>query len=187
MSAPAAANGAALSLADDGAVSSGGGASALESFAAQLTEALAEARADMIAAKVPVAGHGRVNSAFELLEPRILRMCAATLELELGSLRASSAAELEAQRAALDEQRVAEVAEKVGAVEAERDGLVAAAEEAKAAAERAAMEAQAAQAQAAQAQARLTACISRPTRGACRRQEWGLLLLGGGRGAAQCQ
>ena len=124
--------------------SSDGRVSAFESFTVLLAEALTVARSEVIAAKVPISGYGRVNSAFDSIKPKIIQMGSEMLQRELSSLRTSASEALEALRRSMDEQRIAEVAEKVGAVEAQRDAAVAIAEEARAAA--------AAQAQAAQAE-----------------------------------
>ena len=130
--------------ADPNDSSEDGRVSAFESFTVLLAEALTVARSEVIAAKVPISGYGRVNSAFDTIKPKIVKMGSEMLQRELSSLRTSASEALEALKRSMDEQRIAEVAEKVGAVEAQRDAAVAIAEEARAAA--------AAQAQAAQAE-----------------------------------
>lgn len=124
--------------ADTAADDDGGTELANETFNTLLSEALADAQAAVMAAKVPISGYGRVKDAFEHLRPLISKLCSDLVTAELVSLRRSSSEALEAQRVAMEEQRIAEVTQTLERVTAERDLAVSEAETARAVAEAAA-------------------------------------------------
>ena len=102
----------------------------LDVFTEHLAEALAAAQAEVIAAKVPISGYGRVKDSFDHLKPLIVQLTSQLVASELASLRAASDAALAAQRAQLSQQHELEHGSQISAIAAERDRLVAAAVEA---------------------------------------------------------
>lgn len=116
-------------------------AAASESFLSALHDALAEAEAEVVAAKVPIAGLGRVKGSFSKLRTILDERTGTLVNTALASLQDASNEALTAQRTELGALHDLALAAKEAELLSKREELVSSAEERRAAAEAAAAEA----------------------------------------------